>query len=335
MRAIQLRAPGGLDHLILVDLPPAAEPGPGEIKVALHASSLNYHDYFVASGLGKHADGLIPMSDGAGSVVAVGAGVTQFAEGDSVMSMFFPDWFAGDRTDNTFASVPGDGCDGYARTEVTAPATAFTRAPSGYSHLEAATLPCAGLTAWRCVMQDGFKPGDTVLVLGTGGVSVFALQFAKAAGGTVIATSSSSEKMERLRQLGADHVLNYRETPDWGDQIFKLTGGGVDHVVEVGGPGTLDQSMLACRNGGRVALIGVFTGFAGPVSTGLIMRRQIRLTGITVGNRQQQLDLVRAIEATDIRPVIDSSYPLEKLADAFRHQGSGRHFGKIGVTIDS
>ena len=211
------------------------------------------------------------------------------------------------------------------------PATWFTRAPEGFSHAEAATLTTAGLTAWRALVANGgLKAGDVVLVLGTGGVSVFALQLAKAMGATVVATSSSDEKLERVRALGADHTINYRQHEDWGVRARDWTGGrGVDHVVEVGGPGTLAQSIAAVRLGGHISLIGVLTGGAGEVPTGALMAKQARLQGLIVGNRRQQMDFVRAIEATGLRPVIDRNFGLAEIADAFRYEDSGAHFGKI------
>jgi NADPH:quinone reductase-like Zn-dependent oxidoreductase len=267
--------------------------------------------------------------------LAVGAGVTGFAVGDAVVSTFFPEWLDGRPPSTSFTTVPGDGVDGYAREEVTAPATAFTRQPKGYSHAEAATLTCAGLTAWRAlVVEGGIKAGDKVLVQGTGGVSIFALQFAKAMGATVIATSSSNAKLERLKAMGADHLINYKETEAWGAAVLGLTGGvGVDHVVEIGGAGTLDQSVMAARVGGHISLIGVLAGFAGPVNTAFLMGKNIRLIGITVGSRQQQIDMIDAIDATGIKPVIDKHFPLAQLGDAFRHQESNQHFGKIVVDI--
>ncbi len=331
MKAIALRSPGGLDNLVGVDLPDAAEPGPGEIRVRLHASSLNYHDYGVCSRSGWKADGRIPMADGAGVVDAVGEGVTEFAPGDHVVSCFFPTWSDGAPILGDFTTVPGDGVDGYAREWFTGPLGCFTRAPKGWSHAEAATLTTAGLTAWRAlVVEGGFKAGDSVLVLGTGGVSMVALQMAKAMGGSVVATSSSDAKLERAQTLGADHVINYRATPDWGQAVRAWTGGrGVDHVIEVGGPGTLAQSIAAVRIGGHIALIGVLTGRSGEVPTGALMARQARLQGIIVGSRRQQIDMVRALEVTGLKPVIDRSFPLAGLADAFRYQASGEHFGKI------
>jgi NADPH:quinone reductase-like Zn-dependent oxidoreductase len=336
MKAIRTGAmPSTLDALQWVDAQDAAPPGPGEITVALRASSLNYHDYAVVTGMLPSAQGRIPMSDGAGEVVAVGKDVRAYDVGDPVVSIFFPDWLDGAPPQSAFTRVPGDGIDGYARQAVTVPAHWFTRVPSGYTHAEAATLTCAGLTAWRALFVDNsIRPGDTVLVQGSGGVSIFALQFAKAAGAQVIATSSSGEKLERLRDLGADHLINYRESPAWGAKAVELTEGrGVDCVVEIGGAGTLDQSMMATRVGGHVALIGVLAGFAGPVQTALLMAKNLRVQGLTVGSRWQQLAMIAGIEATGIKPVISDTFPLEHLAAAFRHQELGAHFGKIAIEI--
>ncbi len=334
MKAIRLKQPGGLDNLT-VGTAEAAAPGRGEISVRIHASSLNYHDYMVVLGAIPTPEGRIPMSDGAGVVTAVGEGVSEFAVGDNVVSTFFPNWPNGEADLSNMGHVPGDSADGFARQIVTMPTAAFTHAPTGYSHAEAATLTCAGLTAWRALVPNGnLKAGDTVLVQGTGGVSIFALQFAKAAGATVIATSSSDEKLQRLEAMGADHLINYRKDEEWGVTAQKLTGRrGVDHVVEIGGSGTMAQSIAATRIGGHIALIGVLAGYAGPVSTVMIMSKQLRVQGLTVGNRRQQQEMIRAIDVSGIRPVIDSHYPLESIADAFRHQASATHFGKICLDI--
>lgn len=330
MRAMRLRKSGGIDGLYVGEADLAAL-GPGDIHVRLHASSLNYHDYIVVLGGIPTPEGRIPMSDGAGVVVGVGDGVTGFAVGDHVVSTFFPGWLAGEPTIECLSQVPGDRNDGYAREEVVAPATAFTHAPKGYSHAEAATLTCAALTAWRALFVEAtLLPGETVLVQGTGGVSIFALQFAKACGATVIATSSSDAKLERLKALGADHLINYKADEAWGVTARGLTGGrGVDHVVEIGGAGTLSQSIAATRLRGNIALIGVLAGFAGNVATAAIMGGNVRINGLTVGSREQQVAMIQAIEANGIKPVIDSSFPLEAIGDAFRHQASATHFGKI------
>lgn len=333
MQSLILRKPGGLDRLERIDAPEPGAPGAGEIRVRLHATSLNFHDYVVVTGKSPVDDQRIPMADGAGVVEAVGAGVTEFAVGDAVVSCFFPGWQDGPPAVGDFRTVPGDGVDGYAREAVITPATWFTKAPRGYSHEEAATLTTAGLTAWRALVVDGgLKAGDVVLALGTGGVSIFALQYAKAMGATVIVTSSSDEKLERAKTLGADHVINYRREEDWGRKVRDWTGGqGADQVIEIGGPATLPQSIAACRIGGHIALIGVLTGRGGEIPTALLMARQIRLQGLIVGSRTHQQDLVRAIEATQTRPVIDRTFELPALADAFRYQESGEHFGKICV----
>ncbi|MBY4899172.1 NAD(P)-dependent alcohol dehydrogenase [Cupriavidus sp. AU9028] len=335
MKAIIVRSPGGLDKLELAELPDPGQPGPGQIRVALHATSLNYHDLQVADGRIPTADRRVPMADGAGVVEAVGEGVTQFRRGDQVVSCFFPQWPDGLPSGpvGNFRGTPGDGTDGFATEYAVRAATDFTLAPRGWSHAEAATITTAGLTAWRALVVDGqLKAGSTVLVLGTGGVSIAALQIAKAMGARVIATSSSDDKLARAQQLGADDVINYKTTPEWGKRVLELTGGaGVDHVVEVGGPGTLAQSIQAVRVGGHIALIGVLTGRQGDVPTAVLMARQARLQGLIVGNRREQQDYVRALEQTGIRPVIDRSFGLEQLAEAFRFQQGGGHFGKVVV----
>lgn len=346
MRLMRVGQPATLENLAPGSAEPRA-PGAGEVLVRVHASSLNYHDLLVANGTIPSAPGRIPLSDGAGEVVQVGAALPNapadasmvFQVGDKVIGTFFRHWQEGELRPETAVGVAGDSVDGYACEYATVPASALTRAPAGLTHLEAATLPCAGLTAWRALVCNGaVKPGDVVLVQGTGGVSIFALQIAKAAGATVIATSSSDAKLERLRAIGADHVIHYKTHPKWGAAAKSFTGGrGVDHVVEVGGADTLGQSITACRMGGHIAMIGVLAGMAGHVSTARLMAHQIRLQGVTVGSRVQQLDLVRAIEANltqnRLRPLVELSFALEDLAAGFRHQMAGRHFGKIGVTI--
>jgi NADPH:quinone reductase-like Zn-dependent oxidoreductase len=333
MRSLILNAPGGLDNLAFVERD-APSPKAGEILVRVRASSLNFHDYVVAMGIKPVEDGRVLMSDAGGEVVAVGPGVEGFAVGDQVVSVFYHQWQAGDIASDIQANtIPGDTCDGYASDYVAAPPMHFTKAPAGWSHAEASTLTCAGMTAWRGLVGEGKpKPGDTVLIQGTGGVSIFALQFAKAAGAMVIATSSSDEKLERLRGIGADHVINYKRTPDWGMKAKEITGGrGVDHVVEIGGSGTLAQSIRACARGGHIALIGVLAGMAGEIPSYEIFLNQLKISGVLVGSRADQLDMIRALEVNGIRPAIDSTFALDALADAYRHQASGKHFGKICV----
>jgi len=331
MKAI-VTAPGGLDALKLVDLPDPGRPGPGEIRVALHGSSLNYHDLGVASGR-TPTDGRVLMADGAGVVEEVGEGVTEFKPGDRVVSCFFPDWQDGPPPAGGFSRTPGDGIDGFAAEYAVRPAAAFTLAPKSFSHVEAATITTAGLTAWRALVEIGrLKAGDTVLALGTGGVSIYALQLAKAMGAQVAITSSSDEKLERARKLGADFIVNYKQQPEWGKAVLDWTGGrGVDHVVEVGGPGTLGQSIQAVRMGGSITMIGVLTGARGEVPTAMLAGKQAVLSGLIVGSRHHQQNFVRALDLGLFMPVIDKVFPLEKLADAFRYEMGGGHFGKIGV----
>jgi NADPH:quinone reductase-like Zn-dependent oxidoreductase len=333
MKAMTLPAPGGLDRLTLDDRADPGAPGPQQIRVALHGSSLNYHDLGIATGKMPSADGRIPLADGAGTVEAVGEGVTEFAVGDMVVSCFFPDWQDGTPTLGDFSRTPGDGIDGFAQEHVVLPATAFTLAPKGYDAVEAATITTAGLTAWRALVVDAqIKAGDTVLLLGTGGVSIWALQIAKAMGARVAISSSSDAKLERAKALGADFTLNYRNDDHWGRTVRDWTGGrGVDHVVEVGGPGTLAQSIEAVRVGGHISLIGVLTGVSGEVPTAALMGKQARLQGLIVGSRREQQEFVRALETTGIRPVIDRRFPLDQLAEAFQYEMDASHFGKIGI----
>lgn len=334
MKVAAVKSPGGLDNIVIEDRPDPV-PQAGEILVRVKASSLNFHDFAVVSGMMQTQDGRIPMSDGAGTVEALGAGVTQFNVGDNVLSLFFPNWDRGEPDLARLSGVPGDHADGFAAELVAMPASAFTRAPAGYSMAEAATLTCAGLTAWRGLMTKArIKPGDWVLTQGTGGVSIFALQFAKAAGARVIATSSSDAKLEKLSEMGADHLINYKETPDWGVKAKALTGGrGVDEVIEIGGAGTLGQSITACRIGGHISLIGVLAGFAGEVPTAQIFAQNITLDGITVGSKEEQEDMIRAVEANNIRPVISDTFALADLKAAFELQAAQGHFGKIAITI--
>jgi NADPH:quinone reductase-like Zn-dependent oxidoreductase len=329
MKAAAVKAQGAPDKLV-VETRPDPVAGKGEILVRVRASSLNFHDLAVVYGMIPVADGRIPMSDGAGEVVAVGDGVKAFKTGDKVLSTFFPNWAGGGPTLERVMGVPGDHVDGFGAELVSMPATAFTRAPKGWTLTEAATLPCAALTAWRALFVDAaIRPGSVVLTQGTGGVSIFALQLAKAAGAKVISTSSSDEKLARLKDLGADHVINYKTDTAWGRTAAEMAGHGVDAVIEVGGPGTLNQSITACRIGGHVSLIGVLTGWSGEVMTALQMSKSVTVRGITVGSREDQANMIAAIEANGIRPVIDSRFPLDDIAGAFAHQRSQKHFGKI------
>eukprot|EP00163_Fabomonas_tropica_P007874 TRINITY_DN17514_c0_g2_i1.p1 TRINITY_DN17514_c0_g2~~TRINITY_DN17514_c0_g2_i1.p1 ORF type:complete len:338 (+),score=34.19 TRINITY_DN17514_c0_g2_i1:807-1820(+) len=336
MKAMILEQPGGLINVKRSDELVATSPGQGEVKVRIEAGSLNYHDLLVAEGALPTGDGRILLSDGAGVVEEVGEGVTELAVGDSVVSVFFPHWQDGpaDASVSDFAKTPGDGIDGMAAEVVTRPACAFTHAPKGWSSQEAATITTAGVTAWRALVGDGqLKAGDTIVTLGTGGVSIAALQIAKMMGARVIATSSSNDKLAKLKALGADELINYRETPGWGQKVLELTGGrGAEQIIEVGGPGTLEQSVQAVAPGGQISLIGVLTGFEGSVPTAALMFKQVRLQGLLVGSRKHQMDYVTALEANGVRPVIDRTFSFADLARAFEYQKSGAHFGKVCVS---
>jgi NADPH:quinone reductase-like Zn-dependent oxidoreductase len=333
--AMRIRHPASLANLEL-GTSDARAPAPGEIQVRIRAASLNFRDFLVARGFFKYPDGLIPLSDGAGEVQAVGAGVTEFRPGDRVVSTFHPAWLDGHMERSQLNNSPGGPADGFACEFATRPAAHFTRAPSGLSYLESATLTCAGVTAWRALVTDGqVKPGARVLTLGTGGVSLFALQFAKAAGATVIATSSSEAKLQRLKELGADHVIDYRATPQWGQAVLELTGGvGVDHVVEVGGPHTLGQSFVAARTAAHIALIGAVGGFeVDTMPFAIVQAKRLRLQAVTVGSRRDQLDMLRAIEAHAIKPLVDRTFPLAELAAALGYLHGQQHVGKVCIDV--
>jgi NADPH:quinone reductase-like Zn-dependent oxidoreductase len=334
MRLVRLRAPAGLQNLELVE-EAQPQPRPGELLVRIRAGSLNFHDDMVVHGKIPTADGRVPLTDGAGEVIAVGEDVEEFKISDTVVSTFWPYWLGGEMTPAIKREIPGETVDGYASEYVCKPAHFFTKAPPGYTPAEAATLPCAAVTAWRGLVTLGqVKPGDTVLIQGTGGVSLFALQFAKIAGARVIATSSSEEKLEKLQRLGADAVINYKAVPEWGLKAKALTDGrGVDHVMEVGGPATLLQSIAACRTGGHLAIIGVLTGFAAEVPIPALFANQIRTSGISIGSRTDQEDMIRAIAVNHLKPVIDRRFPLPDIVAAFRHYESQQHFGKVCLEL--
>jgi NADPH:quinone reductase-like Zn-dependent oxidoreductase len=334
MKVAAIRKPGGLDH-IKIEERDKPQPGPGKALVRVRANSLNFHDYAVASGMIPAEDGRILMSDGAGEVEALGAGAGGLSVGDRVVGTFFPNWQSGGPALEYLLGVPGDHADGFAAEYACVSVSALTAMPDGYSFQEAATLPCAALTAWRGMFVEGsVQPGDWVLTMGTGGVSIFALQFAKAAGARVIATSSSADKLARLKDLGADHVINYKETPNWGAAAKALTGGvGVDEVVEIGGAGTVGQAIAALRIGGHISMIGVLTGMSGEVPTAALFGANATVSGITVGSRRHQMDMIDAINANGIKPVLDEDFPLDSIADAFRRQESQQHFGKITISI--
>ncbi len=334
MKQIQLSKPGGLENLKITE---AENPKPGskDVLLKVNASSLNYHDLMVALGLIPTEDKRVPLSDSAGEIVEIGEEVTKWKSGDKVMSMCFPNWVNGPPKYELLSFI-GDNQDGYATEYISIPETAITKIPNNLTLKEAATLPCAGLTAWRALVDEGnLRSGETVLVQGTGGVSVFALQLAKSFGATVIATSSCDDKLEKLKRLGADHLINYKTHPEWGKEVLKLTDNvGVDHVVEVGGAGTFSESVRCTKLAGHIALIGVLSG---PSVSEIILPRiflkQIRLSGIAMANQDSQIAMIEYLEENEIKPVISDSFDLENLAAAFQHQIDNKHFGKISIDI--
>ena len=334
MKQIQLSKPGGLENLKLTD---TENPSPkdNEVLLKVHASSLNYHDLMVALGLIPTEDKRVPLSDAAGEILEVGKDVSRWTVGDKVMSMCFPNWVSGPPKYDLLSFI-GDNQDGYATELISIPESAITKIPSNLNFKEAATLPCAGLTAWRALVDEGrLKSGETVLVQGTGGVSVFALQLAKTFGATVIATSSSDEKLEKLKSLGADHLINYKAHPEWGKEVLKITNNeGVDHVVEVGGAGTFSESVRCTKLAGHIALIGVLSG---PSVSEIILPRiflkQIRLSGIAMANQDSQIAMIDYLEKNEIKPEISDSFDLKDLGAAFQHQIDNKHFGKISIDI--
>lgn len=317
---------------------PMPTPAAGEILVEMRAASLNFRDLLVP--LGRYFGGpvpqdLVPLSDGAGEVVALGAGVSRFKVGDRVCGTFFRNYVDGPPSKADRPAL-GSPVDGVLAEYVVFNERDVVHAPSNLSFIEAATLPCAGVTAWHALMAAGrpLKPGDNVLVLGTGGVSLQALQLAKAAGARVFVTSSSDSKLARAKALGASGVINYKTTPEWQDEVMKLTDGhGADCVVEVGGAGTLKRSMQSLAFAGKIGLIGVLSGFEGDTNPHTLMLKGGSLHGIFVGNRSMFEQMNRAIEANDIHPVIDKVFTFSQTAEAFAYMQSQSHFGKVALTI--
>jgi NADPH:quinone reductase-like Zn-dependent oxidoreductase len=337
MQATALRLNAfGLDNLSLEPLT-LPDPGPTEVLVDLHAASLNYRDLMIVDGTynPKQALPRIPGSDAAGIVTAIGSAVTRFKVGDHVTSLFFQDWLDGPILPTTGKSALGGPIDGVFSTAHVFPEQGLIHAPAGFTHAEAATLPCSALTAWNALVERGhLHAGQTVLLLGTGGVSLFALQIAKAHGARVLITSSSDEKLARARELGADETINYRTHPDWDREVFRLTNNrGVDHIVEVGGAGTLPLSLKAVTPGGYIYLIGVLAGKGQLIDPTPILAKAIHLEGIYVGSRAMYARLNAAIDVNHLRPVIDSTFPLSQARQALEHMQSGSHYGKIVLDL--
>ena len=332
MKVWQIVGDGGIDTLEMAERP-SPEPGPGQVRVRVRANSINYRDLNTVRAPGRMglAFPRIPNSDGAGDVAMVGAGVSGIAVGDRVAGCFFQNWAAGGISAAAMASAQGGPIDGMLAEEVVLNAHGVVPIPAQLDHAEAATLPCAALTAWSGLTVKGnLKAGDTVLLLGTGGVSIFALQFCTLMGARAIVTSKSDDKLARARAMGAWRTINYTETPDWATAVKDMTGGvGVDHVVEVGGGGTLAQSIEAVRIGGHIAMIGVLT--QGAVNPMPILRKSIRLNGIYVGSRAMFLDMNVVIEAGGLKPVIDRRFAFADAPDAYRCMEAAGHFGKIVI----
>jgi len=336
MKVAVLDAVGSLDNIRVIERP-EPKPGPHEVLVRLRAAALNFRDLVVVEGgygARQKKQDLVMLSDGAGEVVELGSEVTNWQVGDRVVACFFPDWQAGPPTERRLAANLGGSIDGVACEYRVFAEDAIVRGPKHLNFVRSATLPCAALTAWAAVIgQGGVGPGASVLTQGTGGVSLFALQFARAAGAQVIATSSSEAKLEKLRTLGAAHVINYVENPKWGEAVQQLVPGGVDLVVEIGGGGTIAQSLRAVRMGGVVSIIGVVDGARHDLNLPVVIVKNVRLQGASAGNRAQLEAMIRAMEQHAIRPVIDRTFPLTELRAALEHLKSRKHVGKICVEM--
>ena len=334
MRAYEIQSDGGVDALALNERQ-SPEPGKGEILVGVRASSINYRD------LSTIEDPIprgitfprIPNSDGAGEVVSVGPGVTRFKTGDRVAGCFFQNWSDGRISAEAMASAMGGAIDGILAEKIVLSETGAVHIPAHMSFEEAATLPCAGLTAWNCLVEQGdLKAGHTALFLGTGGVSIFGVQIAKMMGARVLITSSSDEKLERAKGLGADELINYRQNPDWEAQVLEMTdGSGVDVTIETGGGGTLEKTMEATRVGGTISLIGVLTGDT--INPTTVMRKSIRLQGVYVGNRRMFEDMNAAFSLNQVHPVVDQVFDFEDARAAYHAMRSAGHFGKLVVKV--
>jgi len=338
MKAYVLSEPGKGVEALKLETRPDPAPGRGQVAIAVRAASLNYRDLMQAKGMypGLPQRPFIPLSDGSGEVVAVGEGVSEFKPGDRVAGNFFQNWISGPAQPASFrGSDLGGTLDGMLAEKVVLNAGGVVRIPSSLTHEEAATLPCAGLTAWHALFEETapLKPGATVLTLGTGGVSIFAFQFAKTAGLQVVGTSSTESKLERMRKLGFDHVINYKTTPEWQKEVREFTEGrGADHVVEVAGA-TLERSLQAVRYGGAVDLIGGVAGWTAQVPLTSLMMSGARVRTIAVGSVAMFNAMNRAIEVHHIKPVIDEVFSFDRARDALAKLESGTHFGKIVIRI--
>ena len=335
MRALNVAAPWGLDAIKVVELPDP-KPGPGQVLVRMKAVSLNYRDLLMINGMyGRGAasttDVITPFSDGCGVVEAVGEGVTRFKAGDRVATLFFQGWVSGPPTLEKVMTALGFPIPGAGAELQTFSEQGLSKVPEFLSDNEVATLPCAALTAWRGLFVDArLEPGDTVVLQGTGGVSIFGLQFAHAAGLRTLITSSSDEKLARAKDLGADHIANYRTTPAWSGPVREATQGrGADFIMEVGGGGTIQESMKAVRIGGHIAVIGVVAGAGEPFNPASLIGNSAKLQGLSVGSRDMFEAMCRMIDLKKIFPVVDKVFPFTEARSAFAAMAAGEHFGKI------
>lgn len=312
----------------------APTPGPGQVLIHVRAVSLNYRDLLISQNV-KRTRTIVPCSDGAGDIVAVGEGVSRVNIGDRVAGIFFQTWLTGPLVDEVHDQALGGSADGMLTEYIVLSEQGVVKLPDYLTYEEAACLPCAAVTVWNGLFEQGhLQPGETVLLQGTGGVSIFGLQLAKLAGARVIITSSSDEKLARARELGADETINYRTTPDWEIEAKRLTNGlGVDHIVEVGGAGTLQKSLGATRTSGHIAFVGVLTGPSAPIATGPILTKSLRITGIYVGSRVMFDHLLAAMTPTQLRPIIDRVFDFADALAALAHLQSGSHFGKVVVKL--
>ncbi len=335
MKAIEIQETFGLDSLALTERE-TPKPGRGQALLRMRAASLNFRDLLMVTGgyNPRQPLPLVPCSDGVGEVIAVGEGVERVGVGDRVCPIFTQAFIAGEADRQTLTTTLGGPLDGTLREQMVVDAEGLVKVPEYLSDHEAACLPCAAVTAWTALHVYGrVEPGDVVVAQGTGGVSIFTLQLAQMLGARVIVTSSSDEKLERARSLGAWQTINYKSEPEWGKKVRKLTAGGADHIVEVGGAGTLGQSLTAIKPFGQISVIGVLSGTTTELNVIPILMQNVRLQGILVGHRQGFESLVKALEAHQVRPVVDATYPMAEARAAFEHMQSARHFGKICIEI--
>jgi NADPH:quinone reductase-like Zn-dependent oxidoreductase len=328
-RAFEIKA-FGLENIQPADRQ-LGQLGPHDVLVKMHAVSLNYRDFLVAKGLYSPnlRMPLVPLSDGAGEVIEVGTSVTRFKKGARVMPIFMQRWIGGNLTKTAASSALGGSIDGVLQNEGIFNEEGLVNIPEHLSYEEAATLPCAAVTAWNAMFEQGnVLPGSTVLALGTGGVSIFALQLAKAAGAHVIITSSSDDKLERAKKLGADFTVNYKQNADYDKPIMQAYPDGIDHIVEVGGAGTLDRSIKLVKLGGQISLIGLLAPTA-PFNITALLMKSAKIQGIYVGSRQMFERMNRSLEQSRIKPVIDKTFKVEQIKEALETMESGSHFGKI------